>query len=499
MFRKLLVANRGEIALRVIRTARSLGVRSVAVFSEADADAPHVWLADEAVRIGPATPAESYLHAEAILAAARRTGAEAVHPGYGFLSENPAFAGAVEAAGLVFVGPSADTLEAVGDKTAARARMARAGVPVVPGSDGPVEGASEALRVADEVGWPVLLKPAGGGGGKGMRLVGDARALERELAAAAREAEKAFGDPRVYVERHLGRVRHVEVQILGTSDGVRTLGERECSLQRRHQKLVEESPSPAVGPELRVRLLDAALRAAGAVGYRNAGTVEFLLDEREGLHFIEVNARLQVEHPVTEMVTGLDLVEAQLRIAAGETLAPAYACPEPEGWAIECRLCAEDPARDFLPATGTVRRLRLPGGPGVRWDGGVVEGTRVTPHYDSLLGKVITRGHDGSDALGRMAAALAELRIEGVTTNLGFLRRLLEDDVFRRGALHTGFVAERRGALNAQEPADRERLAAAAVLELERRASAAAPAANGESPSRPSAWRAERRPFVWMG
>jgi acetyl/propionyl-CoA carboxylase alpha subunit len=504
MFKKLLIANRGEIALRVIRTARALGLRTVAVYSEADRTAPHVWLADEAREIGPPPAAESYLDAGALLRAARESGADAVHPGYGFLSENPDFARAVSAAGMRFVGPSPETLAAVGEKTEARRRMARAGVPVVPGSEGVVATAAAALAAAREVGFPVLLKPAAGGGGKGMRLASDAAELERAFAAAAREAEKAFADPALYVERHLGRVRHVEVQILGTPEGTIALGERECSIQRRHQKLVEESPAPAVGPwaadpaGLRRRLVEAAVRAGDAVGYRNAGTVEFLLDARGEVHFIEVNARLQVEHTVTEAVTGLDLVEAQLRIAAGEPLPASFARVQPAGWAIEVRVCAEDPARGFLPATGTVRSLRLPGGPGVRWDGGVVEGLAVTPHYDSLLGKLIAHGADRAAALARLSAALDELRIEGLTTNLPFLRRLVRLAPFHAGELHTGFAVEHARDLAPPPSADPARLAVAAAWEAARASRAEAAATAGSSNGRVSAWRAERPGFVWL-
>jgi acetyl/propionyl-CoA carboxylase alpha subunit len=517
MFAKLLVANRGEIALRVIRTARALGIRTVAVYSEADADSPHVWLADEARPIGPAPPAQSYLDGRALLAAARNAGAQALHPGYGFLAENADFARAVAEAGLVFVGPSPETLAAVGEKTSARRRMAATGVPVVPGSEGVVRSSAEAAEVADRVGYPVLLKPAGGGGGKGMRLVRQAAELERELAAGSREAQKAFGDGGLYLERHLGRVRHVEVQILGTAEGVVALGERECSIQRRHQKIVEESPSPAAGPwaagsTLRRRLAEAAVRAGEAVAYRNAGTVEFLLDSGGGIHFIEVNARLQVEHPVTELVSGLDLVEAQLRIAAGEPLPAAFAEHHPRGWAIEVRVCAEDPERDFLPATGTVRALRLPSGPGVRWDGGIHEGSVVTPHYDSLLGKLAVLGEDREHAVARLQAALAELRLEGLATNLAFLRRLAQDERFREGALHTGFIEERKSSLlpppeRELEDGRLEALAVAAACEAER-ALRLGPATVGEGPSRGaggadgerlSRWRSELVPFVWLG
>ena len=517
MFHKILIANRGEIALRVIRTARALGVRTVAVFSEADRESPHVWLADEAEAIGPAPAAQSYLDAQAILGAARKFGAEAIHPGYGFLAEAPAFARSVAEAGLAFIGPSPETLAAVGEKTSARRRMREAGVPVAPGSDGVVASIAEATRVAREVGLPVLLKPAGGGGGKGMRLVRELDDLEREFAAASREALKAFGNPDLYLERHLGRVRHVEVQILGTAEGVIALGERECSIQRRHQKLVEESPSPAAGgwedegesglaqgaPRLRERLAGIAVRAAEAVGYRNAGTVEFLLDPAGGIHFIEVNARLQVEHPVTELVTGLDLVEAQLRLAAGEPLPARFREIRPRGWALECRICAEDPGRDFLPATGTVRSLRLPAGPGIRWDGWIEEGTVVGPHYDSLLGKVAAWAEDRPAALARLESALAELRIEGVTTNVAFLRRLMRDESFRAAALHTGFVDERMAFLAARAPASPERLAVAAAWELEHASRARADSgssANGASSGDKlgSRWRSERLPFVWI-
>jgi acetyl/propionyl-CoA carboxylase alpha subunit len=504
MFRKLLIANRGEIALRVIRTARALGVRTVAVYSEADLDSPHVWLADEAHPVGPAPAAQSYLNAETLLRVARASGADAVHPGYGFLAEDAGFARAVGEAGLVFVGPSPETLAAVGEKTSARRRMAAAGVPIVPGSEGVVETAGAALAAARDIGFPVLLKPAGGGGGKGMRLVGGPAELEREFAAAAREAERAFATPALYVERHLGRVRHLEVQILGTDEGVIALGERECSVQRRHQKLAEESPAPAVGAwtegrsGLREALASAATRAAEAVGYRNAGTVEFLLDAEGEIHFIEVNARLQVEHPVTELVTGLDLVEAQLRIAAGELLPAAFRAARPAGWAIEVRVCAEDAERWFLPAVGAVRALRLPAGPGVRWDGAIEEGTAVTPHYDSLLGKLCAWGPDRPAALARLGAALDELRIDGVTTNAAFLRRLVRHPRFTAGDLHTGFAAEHVADLAAGSATDPERLAVAVAWESERR-SAAEASLNGRDFGRPSAWRSERPDFVWLG
>jgi acetyl/propionyl-CoA carboxylase alpha subunit len=510
MFRKILIANRGEIAVRIIRSARALGVRSVVVYSDADATAPHVWLADEAHAIGRAPAAESYLNAQAILKTGRRAGVDAIHPGYGFLSEDPAFARLVQDSGFVFVGPSPQTLAAVGEKTAARRLMRDAGVPVVPGSEGVVRSAREAIEVAQQTGLPILLKPAGGGGGKGMRLVRELARLDAEFAAAAREAEKAFGNPDLYVERHLGRVRHLEVQILGTEHGVLTLGERECSIQRRHQKLFEETPSPATEPQpgLRKRLLEAALRAGKAVDYRNAGTVEFLLDEEGGIHFIEINARLQVEHPVTELVTGLDLVEAQLRIAAGDSLPDSFREIRPSGWAIECRICAEDAERDFLPATGVVRGLRVPGGPGVRWDGGIQEGTTVGPHYDSLLGKIAAWGEDRSQAIARLEGALDELRIDGLTTNLGFLRRVTRDEHFLAGQLHTGFIQERRQFLGAAYPPDLEAVAAAVVAQLTRgsgRSPGQAPGqmhghaqANGAAPQSRSAWRSEPLPFVWI-
>jgi acetyl/propionyl-CoA carboxylase alpha subunit len=504
MFKKLLIANRGEVAVRVIRSARALGIHTVAVYSEADREAPHVWLAHEAHAIGPAAAARSYLDADALLRVGRESRAEAVHPGYGFLAENADFARAVGAAGMVFVGPSPETMAAVGEKTSARRRMAAAGVPVVPGSEDVVESAARALIVARDVGFPVLLKPTAGGGGKGMRIVAGPAELEREFAAASREAEKAFSNPALYIERHLGRVRHLEVQILGTPEGVIAFGERECSVQRRHQKLAEESPAPVVGPwtqdraRLRERLVEAALRAADAVGYRNAGTVEFLLDAAGSIYFIEVNARLQVEHPVTELVTGVDLVEAQLRIAAGEPLPPSFRSARPTGWAIEVRICAEDPERGFLPATGEVRALRLPGGPGVRWDGAVEQGTVVSPHYDSLLGKLAAGAANRPAALARLSAGLDELRIEGLTTNLAFLRRLVRHPRFAAGDLHTDFVVEHGTDLSAPAPSEPERLAVAAAWEAERASGVeSADGADGRRSARLSAWRAER-PFVWI-
>ncbi len=439
-FRSVLVANRGEIALRIIRACRALGIRAVAVYSEADAGAPHVRAADEAVLLGPAPATQSYLAIDRVVAAARASGAEAVHPGYGFLSENWRFAEACRAAGLVFVGPPPEVIRAMGEKTEARRRMAAAGVPVLPGSDGPVAGAAEARAAAEAVGFPVMLKAAGGGGGIGMALVTDAARLDAALAAAQRRAQSAFGNGAVYVERALLAPRHVEVQVLADEHGALVhLHERDCSIQRRHQKLVEESPAPALSPELRARLHEAGLRAARVAGYRNAGTVEFLV-EGDAFYFLEMNTRLQVEHPVTEEVTGIDIVQAQLRIAAGEPLGLSQADVRPRGAAIECRIYAEDPDRNFLPSPGTVTAIELPAGPGIRHECGVEAGSVISVHYDPLLGKLIVAGADRGEALDRLADALARYRVEGVRTTLPVHRRIVADPAFRAGAVHTRFL-----------------------------------------------------------
>ncbi|MGV9989838.1 acetyl-CoA carboxylase biotin carboxylase subunit [Streptomyces sp. NPDC003374] len=443
MFDTVLVANRGEIAVRVIRTLRALGVRSVAVYSDADADARHVREADTAVRIGPAPAAESYLSAERLLEAAARTGAQAVHPGYGFLAENADFARACEDAGLVFVGPPADAISLMGDKIRAKETVRAAGVPVVPGSSGSGLSNGELAAAAREIGMPVLLKPSAGGGGKGMRLVRDAGLLAEEIAAARREARASFGDDTLLVERWVDRPRHIEIQVLADGHGrVIHLGERECSLQRRHQKIVEEAPSVLLDEETRAAMGEAAVQAARSCGYRGAGTVEFIVPggDPSSYYFMEMNTRLQVEHPVTELITGLDLVEWQLRVAAGERLPYAQEDIRLTGHAVEARLCAEDPARGFLPSGGTVLMLREPRGEGVRTDSGLSEGTEVGSLYDPMLSKVIAHGPDRATALRRLRAALADTVTLGVQTNAAFLRRLLAHPAVVAGELDTGLV-----------------------------------------------------------
>ncbi|XKK64559.1 acetyl/propionyl/methylcrotonyl-CoA carboxylase subunit alpha [Streptomyces sp. ARC32] len=443
MFDTVLVANRGEIAVRVVRTLRAMGVRSVAVFSDADADARHVREADEAVRIGPAPATESYLSVERLLEAAARTGAQAVHPGYGFLAENAGFARACEEAGLAFIGPSADAIALMGDKIRAKETVKAAGVPVVPGSSGSGLTDEQLAGAAREIGMPVLLKPSAGGGGKGMRLVRDEAVLADEIAAARREARASFGDDTLLVERWIDRPRHIEIQVLADGHGnVVHLGERECSLQRRHQKVIEEAPSVLLDEATRAAMGEAAVQAARSCGYRGAGTVEFIVPggDPSQYYFMEMNTRLQVEHPVTELVTGLDLVEWQLRVAAGERLGFAQEDVRLTGHAIEARLCAEDPSRGFLPSGGTVLRLREPEGDGVRTDSGLSEGTEVGSLYDPMLSKVIAYGPDRETALRKLRAALAGTVTLGVPTNAGFLRRLLAHPAVVAGELDTGLV-----------------------------------------------------------
>ncbi|GGU87303.1 acetyl/propionyl-CoA carboxylase subuit alpha [Streptomyces litmocidini] len=438
MFDTVLVANRGEIAVRVIRTLREMGVRSVAVHSDADAEARHVREADTAVRIGPPPAAESYLSVPALLEAARRTGAQAVHPGYGFLAENAAFAQACADAGLVFIGPSATAISLMGDKIRAKETVKAAGVPVVPGAADP-----ELAEAARELGAPVLLKPSAGGGGKGMRLVRDLSTLDDEIAAARREARSSFGDDTLLVERWIDRPRHIEIQVLADSHGnVIHLGERECSLQRRHQKIIEEAPSVLLTPEIRASMGAAAVEAARSCGYVGAGTVEFIVPggDPSSYYFMEMNTRLQVEHPVTELITGIDLVEWQLRVAAGEPLPFAQEDVRLDGWAVEARICAEDPARGFLPSGGTVLALHEPRGAGVRTDSGLSEGTEVSSLYDPMLSKVIVHAADRPTALRKLRAALGELVTLGVPTNAGFLRRLLAHPDVVSGDLDTGLV-----------------------------------------------------------
>ena len=445
MFETVLVANRGEIARRIIRSVQGLGLRAVAVYSEADAALPFVREADEAVLIGPAAPAESYRNVDAVLEAARQTGAQAVHPGYGFLAEDPRFAARVEQSGLVWVGPSPDSIEQMGDKIRARNLVSAAGVPVSRGTERPVGDVDAALAAATGIGFPLMVKASAGGGGMGMSVAADADGLRVEFEKVQGFAARMFGDASVLLERFYPRVRHVEVQILGLADGrVVALGERDCSVQRRNQKLVEESPSPAVSPELRLRMIDAAVRAGEAVGYRNAGTVECLLDTETGeFVFLEMNTRLQVEHPVTEMVLGIDIVEQQLRIAAKSPVTFDPDALSPTGHAIELRINAEDPKR-FLPGPGTITRWDEPAGEGVRVDAGYTAGTTVTPHYDSLMAKLIVHGIDRDQALERARVAVAAFRVEGPKCNLPFFAELLEDPEFVSGAYDTGLVARMR-------------------------------------------------------
>ena len=445
MFESLLVANRGEIARRIVRTARALGLRTVAVHSEVDAGLPFVREADEAVLLGAADPALSYRNFDAVLEAAARTGAAAVHPGYGFLSENAEFARRVQEQGLVWVGPPPEVIEVMGDKISARNLMAKAGVPVAAGTPDPVPDAAAAAAAGGSIGYPIMVKAAAGGGGLGMAVAADEQALRAEFDRVRAFAGRTFGDPSVLLERYFPRVRHVEVQILGLADGrVVTLGERDCSVQRRNQKLAEETPSPGVGPELRSRLAAAAVRAGEAVGYRNAGTVECLVDPvTQEFVFLEMNTRLQVEHPVTELVYGVDLVEQQLRIAAGEPLTFDPDALVATGHALELRVNAEDPKR-FLPGPGPVRAWEEPQGPGVRVDAGYAAGTTVTPYYDSLLAKLVVHGRDRTEVLERTRRAVAGFRVEGPKCNLPFFGELLENAEFVSGDYDTGIVARMR-------------------------------------------------------
>jgi acetyl-CoA carboxylase biotin carboxylase subunit len=440
MFTKILIANRGEIACRIARACRDLGLRSVAVYSDADRGSLHVRLADEARGIGPAPSSESYLRMDRILAAARESGAEAVHPGYGFLAENAEFARACAEEGLAFIGPPPAALALMGNKSMAREAAKSAGVPIVPGS-APIDTASAALAEAKRIGFPLLVKATAGGGGKGMRRVADASELEGALEQARSEAAASFGDPSVYLEKYIEKPRHVEIQIVGDARGsVVHLFERECSIQRRHQKLIEEAPSPRLDAELRERISTCAVSLCREAGYQNAGTVEFLVDASGDFYFLEVNARLQVEHPVTELVTGTDLVGLQLRIASGEELPFTQDDVVLRGWAMEFRVTAEDPFQNFLPSAGLLSVYRPPEGPGVRHDGGVFQGQQVTPHYDPLIAKLIVAGDDRAHCLARARRSLREYRVEGIATTLPFFERLLSDERFIRGEMDVGFV-----------------------------------------------------------
>ena len=481
MISRVLVANRGEIAVRIIRACHEEGLEAVAVYSDADRASPHVRAADAAVRLGPAAPAESYLKIEALIDAARAAGAQAVHPGYGFLSERAAFAEAVEEAGLAFIGPPSSAIRAMGDKTEARRRMAAAGVPVVPGATTEAGDLEETRVLAERLGYPVLVKAAAGGGGKGMRVVIRPDELAEALEVAGREAAKAFGDGRVYLEKFIERPRHVEIQVLADFEKAIHLGERECSIQRRHQKLLEESPSVAVTPQLRRSMGQAAVAAATAVGYRGAGTCEFLLAADGSFYFLEMNTRIQVEHPVTEMVYGVDLVREQLRIASRRPMSVSEWPLAPRGHAIECRITSEDPSNGFLPGTGRIGYLRPPSGPGVRWDGGVETGDAVTLHYDSLLAKLIVHAESRAAAIRRMERALDELVLTGVATNQAFHRRLLADPAFRAGDVDIQFLDRRQDLLarTADAGEDAALAVAAALLEEERRQARRPPGSAG--------------------
>jgi acetyl-CoA carboxylase biotin carboxylase subunit len=447
-FRKVLVANRGEIAVRIIRTCHELGIEAVAVYSDIDSTALHVQLADEAAHIGPSSSSESYLRADRIIDAALSRGAQAIHPGYGFLSEQASFAEACAKAGLVFIGPTPKAMRMMGDKLTARRIALEAGVPVVPGSDGPVGSLEQAEELVGEIGFPLMIKASAGGGGKGMRLVRKASELESSLNLAAGEAGSAFGDSTIFIEHYIERPRHIEIQILADTHGnVVYLGDRECSVQRRHQKLVEETPSPAVDSGMRGRLGEAAVQAAKACGYVNAGTVEFMLDPDGRFYFLEVNARLQVEHPITELVTGLDLVREQLNIAAGGELPFNQGDIHPRGAAIECRIIAEDADRDFIPCPGTVSRILWPGGPGVRVDSGIYAGWKIPLEYDPLLAKLCTWGAGRDEAIRRMRRALRELRIGGVVTTATFLDRVMQHPAFVSGDYDTHILTENREVL----------------------------------------------------
>ncbi len=443
MIKKILIANRGEIAIRIMRTCREMGISTVAVYSEADQTARHVVYADEAYLLGPAPANESYLVIDKIIEIAKKSGAEAVHPGYGFLAENPIFARHVVENGLIFIGPKPETIALLGDKMVARDIMEKAGVPIVPGTKQPISSVDEAAEFARKVGYPILIKAAAGGGGKGMRIVRHNSQIEEMFLRAQSEAKSAFGDERVYLEKYLEKPRHIEIQILADQHGnVIHLGERECSIQRRHQKVIEESPSPVVDESLRQKMGQTAVKAAQASEYVNAGTVEFLLDQDNKFYFLEVNTRLQVEHPVTEMLTGLDLVREQILIAAGEKLSIKQEDINFNGHAIECRIYAEDPDNEFMPSVGTIFNYREPGGPGVRIDSGFGRGDIVPIYYDPIIAKLITWGLDRSQAINRMKRALDEYVIHGIKTIIPFHRRLLELEDFEQGNLSTHFIQE---------------------------------------------------------
>jgi len=441
MLKKILVANRGEIALRVVRACREMGVASVAVYSDADKDALHVRLADEAVHIGPALSRKSYLNIEAVVSAAQESGADAVHPGYGFLSENPDFAQACEDRGLIFIGPKAASIALAGNKSAAREHFQKLGIPIIPGSDGVVSSVDEATVVAEAIGYPMIIKASGGGGGRGMRIAHDAIQLSEAFATASGEARAAFGNPDLYIEKYIEKPRHIELQILADTHGNCVhLGERECSIQKRYQKLIEEAPSPFIDADLRTEMGAAAIRVARSLEYTNAGTMEFLVDKNRHYYFMEVNARVQVEHPVTEMITGIDIVQEQIRIAAGQPLTLRQEDITIHGWSIECRINAADPDNDFMPSPGVIETLVLPAGPGVRMDTHIHSGYLVPPFYDSLVGKLVVWAETREAAIRRMDRALAEFAVEGIHVTVPFHRRVMADPDYVKGDIDTHFL-----------------------------------------------------------
>lgn len=441
MFKKILIANRGEIAVRVIRACKELGIQTVAIYSEPDRDALHVTLADEAYCVGPTASKQSYLNIPNIMAAATATGVDAIHPGYGFLAENADFAEIVEAVGITFIGPSVEAIEKMGDKSVAKDTMQQANVPCVPGTDGLIEDIWEALRVADEIGYPVIIKATAGGGGKGMRVATNPEELEKSIKMAQAEAETAFGNAGVYLEKFVEEPRHVEIQIMGDKHGNAVyLGERDCSIQRRHQKLIEEAPSPALDPELRKKMGESAVAAALAVNYSGVGTVEFLLDKHGNYYFMEMNTRIQVEHPVTEMITGIDLIKEQIRVAYGEPLSFQQTDIQLDGWAIECRINAEDPDKNFMPSPGTITKYLPPGGFGVRVDSAAYPGYKVTPFYDSMIAKLIVWAPTRMEAIARMERALQEFQIEGIKTTIPFHLKVLNHPAFMEGDVNTKFL-----------------------------------------------------------
>ncbi|KPK99607.1 MAG: hypothetical protein AMJ91_07210 [candidate division Zixibacteria bacterium SM23_73_3] len=465
MFKKILIANRGEIAVRIIRACKEMGIKTVAIFSEIDRKALHVRLSDEAYLVGPPQAVQSYLNMEKIIEVAKGSGAEAIHPGYGFFAENYEFVKRVQSEGLIFIGPPAEAVKLLGDKVAARKTMKGSGVPIVPGTEVEIGSDQEGISIAEKVGLPILIKAVGGGGGKGMRIVREKSELKGALRAASSEAKSAFADPRIYIEKYLERPRHVEIQILADKFGnVIHLGERECSIQRRHQKVVEESPSPVVDEKMRKAMGEAAVTATRASGYVNAGTIEFLVDSDRNFYFLESNTRLQVEHPVTEMVTGVDLAKEQLRIASGSKLSYRQEDIRWKGSAIECRIYAEDPENNFLPSTGVVHSYWEPSGPGIRVDSGLYEGSEVSLFYDPLISKLLAWGESRGEAIDRMKRALSEYRISGVATTIPFHLRVMENLKFQKGEIHTHFIEEEFEKEKLLEPEDKDELLKAVAV-----------------------------------